>query len=90
MFDQLIAPLHEILERVYQAAGGHSTRTAAAKIPLIDVGWDSEDSSTFRACQTALKRVVTLAYPALDKRLSLYTDASLDFWSSVITQVPLC
>jgi hypothetical protein len=50
MFAQLIGTLQEILERVYQAAGGQRTRTAAAKIPLIDVGWDSEDASTFRAC----------------------------------------
>jgi hypothetical protein len=87
-FSQLIAPLQAILELVYQAAGGQRTRTASAKIPLIDVGWDSEDASTFRACQAALERVVTLRHPALDKRLCLYTDASLEFWLSVIAHVP--
>jgi Reverse transcriptase (RNA-dependent DNA polymerase)/RNase H-like domain found in reverse transcriptase len=40
--------------------------------------------------QAILERVyqAALEHPSLDKRLCLYTDASLEFWSSVITQVP--
>jgi RNase H-like domain found in reverse transcriptase len=35
-----------------------------------------------------LENETTLAHPAPDKRLCLYTDASQDYWSAIATQVP--
>jgi RNase H-like domain found in reverse transcriptase/Reverse transcriptase (RNA-dependent DNA polymerase)/Integrase core domain/Integrase zinc binding domain/Chromo (CHRromatin Organisation MOdifier) domain len=88
MFSTLIAPLQDLLEHVYAYAGSKRTRTAAAKVLLSDVGWDASHSAVFQACQTALINSVTLAHLSPDQRVCLYTDASNDFWSAIITQVP--
>jgi RNase H-like domain found in reverse transcriptase len=87
-FATLIAPLHILLESVYQAAGGKRTKTAAAKVQLHLVGWTSHHADVLAACKESLLHAATLAHPSPDRRLCLYTDASQDYWSSMATQVP--
>jgi RNase H-like domain found in reverse transcriptase len=73
---------------VYARANGRRTKTAAAQIPLSEVGWTALHADAFSACKTALENAVVLAHPSDEKRLCLYTDASDHFWSAVVTQVP--
>jgi hypothetical protein len=37
-FSRLVGPLHDLLEAVYQRAAGKRRKTAAAKVPLSEVG----------------------------------------------------
>jgi hypothetical protein len=86
-FSELLSPLQSILELVY-AKAGHRTKSAVSRIPLLEVVWDPSHLAVFKSCQTALANATTLAHPSADKRICLYTDASQDFWSAIITQVP--
>jgi RNase H-like domain found in reverse transcriptase len=87
-FSALTSPLHQVLEDVYARAGGKRTKTSAARILLSEAGWTEKHAEAFKSCQTALAQATTLAHPASDKRVCLYTDASQDFWSAIATQVP--
>jgi RNase H-like domain found in reverse transcriptase len=86
-FTSLTSSLAASLEAVYQAAGAR-TRRAAAKIRLLDVGWSSTQAPAFASVKSALHRSATLAHPDPDQRLCLFTDASNDHWSGVLTQIP--
>jgi RNase H-like domain found in reverse transcriptase len=86
-FSTLIYTLHDLLELVYARDNGRRTKTAAAKIPLSEVGWTALHAAAFSACKTAFEIAVVLAHPSEEKRLCLYTDASDQFWSAVVTQV---
>jgi hypothetical protein len=86
-FSELLSPLHSLLELVY-AKAGRRTKSAVSRIPLSEVVWDPSHLVVFKSCQTVLANATTLAHPSADKRICLYTDASQDFWSAIVTQVP--
>jgi hypothetical protein len=46
-------------------------------------------SSAFNAITLALQKAAILAHPDSNKALCLFTDASGDHWSDVLTQIPL-
>ena len=84
----LTAPLAEILEKVY-AREGSLTKRAASKVILRTVGWGQEHSKAFKDLNQALQYAATLAHPDPRKLLCLFTEASDNHWSGVLTQVPL-
>lgn len=86
-FSELIKPLLDCMERVFQTAKKR-TKRATACIKLIDVGWSNIEQTAFDSCKRALETQVTLAHHDVQKRLCVYTDACDTVWSGVITQVP--
>jgi RNase H-like domain found in reverse transcriptase/Integrase zinc binding domain len=87
-FTSLIQPLSYAIEDVYKVAGSR-TRRAASKVQLSDVTWGPHQSAAFNAVKLALHKAATLAHPDSNKRLCLFTDASDDHWSGILTQIPL-
>jgi transposase InsO family protein len=86
-FTALVAPLHDILEIVYDRAGKR-TKRAVARITLDSVGWGPSEKQAFDDCRGALAHQVTLAHRDDAKRLCIFTDASDTAWSGILTQVP--
>lgn len=86
-FSNLVRPLMELLEIVYERAGKR-TKISSAKIKLSEIGWSQEHRLVFEQCKAALANQVTLAHRDVSKRLCVYTDACDTVWSGVITQVP--
>jgi len=86
-FTKTMAPLAELLEKVYKDVG-RRTRRAASKVKLQELGWNEEHTKAFDDMKTALAHATTLAYPDSDKALCLFTDASDHHWSGILTQMP--
>ena len=85
--NKTLSPLSNILETALKKAGKR-TKKAAAKIQLTDIGWTDQHNSAFNDVKNALKNSVTLAHPDPAKLLCLFTDASEQHWSGVLTQIP--
>lgn len=86
-FNKTMAPLSAILEVAYRTAGKR-TKRAAGRINLEDVGWGDEHRNSFANVKDALTNAATLAHPHPSKVRCLFSDASLDHWGAVLTQVP--
>lgn len=84
---RLVDPLHLFLETLYTRADSRKKR-ALARISFDNVGWGDKERSAFKACIEALSTRVTLAHRDQSKRLCVYTDASDNFWSGIMTQIP--
>jgi hypothetical protein len=82
-FSRLVGPLHDLLEVVYQRAAWKRTKTAAAKVPLSEVGWTALHADDFRECQRLWS--VQKHWHTHPPLTCLYADTSDAFWSSVIT-----
>jgi RNase H-like domain found in reverse transcriptase len=87
-FTTLLAPLADLMKKVYYVAGGLRTKRAVSKISLVEVGWSQNSTACFERCKNALLHAISLAHRNEILRLCVYTDASERHWSSVITQVP--
>lgn len=87
-FQDLVAPLHDFLEKVYKHVGKR-TKRAVARVSLDQIGWSVARTHAFEACKKAIADRVTLAHRDDTKRLCIYTDASDTHWSGIVTQVPL-
>lgn len=86
-FSNLIAPLHDFIESVYEHVRKR-TKIAVASIKLQRMGWQNPESDAFETWKTALANLVTLADRHEKQRLSIFTDASDTVWSRIVTQVP--
>lgn len=86
-FTDLIAPLHNFMEKVY-GTSGKRTRLSVSRYKLSTLGWGESETTAFGNCKTALAKQVTLSHRDTDKRLCVYTDASDSVWSGIVTQVP--
>jgi RNase H-like domain found in reverse transcriptase len=86
MYNALVSPLNLFLETVYAAAGAR-TKKAAGKTILWDLGWNASHTESFQQCKSALAAAATLAHPRDEMRLCVFTDASQNVWSAVVTQV---
>ena len=85
-FTKLISPLATLLEDVYSKAGKR-TRKASEKVELSEVGWEEKHAAAFTALKNALRTAVQLSHPDQSKLFCLFTDASEDHWSGVLTQI---
>lgn len=85
-YAKLTEPLHELLERAYKAANKR-TKRAIRKLDLHDLGWEVEHSNAFRNMKCAIEQAVTLSPPDPAKAFCVFTDASDNTWSGLLTQV---
>ena len=85
-FTELVAPLHEFMERVYDHVGKR-TKRAVTRVRLDTLGWGKTELDAFESCKHALAHQVTLAHRDPSQRLCVYTDASDMAWSGIITKV---
>ena len=83
-FAELIAPLHELLEKNYSKEKTRK-KTRIANRPIS--AWRDEHDTAFTNLISAIKEQTILATADPKKRLCLFTDASEKFWSGVLTQV---
>ncbi len=86
-FSSLINTLNEFMELVYTAAGQRRKRSVA-RIQLSLLNRGERETAAFESCKTALAHQVTLTHRDEKMRLCFYTDASDQFWSGIITQIP--
>lgn len=86
-FTELILPLHNFLERIYDDIGKR-TKRAVSRVLLEKYGWGEPELIAFQSCKNALANQVTLSHRDPEQRLCVYTDASDFSWSGIITQVP--
>lgn len=85
-FTDIIAPLHNFMERIYTLAGKR-TKRAVASISLSSLNWNDVHQSVFEKCMSVLARQVTFAHRDTDKQLSIYNDTSDTVWSGVVFQI---
>lgn len=83
-FAVIVAPLQALLEKQYALANGKRTKRALKNKPIV--GWNEEHSKAVDAIKDALKRNLVRAFPDSDMDRNVLMDASLDFWSLLITQ----
>jgi transposase InsO family protein len=86
-FAEIVSPLRRFLEKMCKAAKARDKRSLH-RFHTGDFGWGKEEDAAFQQVKEALKHCVQLQYPDEDKEVCVFTDASGDFWSIVVTQVP--
>jgi transposase InsO family protein len=59
------------------------------RITLAEAGWDERHDEAFQHLNEALRAQVTLSYPDDNLATCVFTDASKQAWSGVLTQVPV-
>lgn len=85
-YAETIAPLHNLMEKVYQNVGSR-TKRAVSKISLTSL-WGPPHDDAFATIKRQLAAATRLAHPKVGSELCLFTDASDTHWAAVLTQVP--
>ncbi|GMF18554.1 unnamed protein product [Phytophthora fragariaefolia] len=85
-YAQLAAPLLAVADAAAKRAGGRKAKQLC-KIPLSELGWNSEHEEALRKVRDALVAMVPLAHPDPSLAVCLYCDASQDSWGAICTQV---
>jgi RNase H-like domain found in reverse transcriptase/Reverse transcriptase (RNA-dependent DNA polymerase) len=85
-YSHTMAPLQELMEKVYKAKGKR-TRRAVATDDITDL-WGGDEETSFQTIQLQLANAVRLAHPKSGHTLCLFTDASDTHWPGILTQVP--
>lgn len=85
-FSKLISPLQVLLESNY-VLNKTRKKIRLANRPIS--AWGDEHQQAFTCLIQAIKDQVVLATPDPQRRLCLFTDASEEFWSGVLTQVTM-
>jgi hypothetical protein len=83
-YSALVAPLHEVMNAVYEKAGNRTTR-AVKRIDLAQL-WTKKADKAFALVKERLAAALALAHPKEGYSLHLFTDDSDTHWSSVLTQ----
>ena len=81
-----VAVLSDLLECIYSKANKR-TKRAVAKVSLKEAGWNKGHDKAFTRVKKALAEAVRLAHPDHSKAFCLFTDASEQHWSGVLTQL---
>ena len=85
LFTERVEVLNNILEKANSNSKKH-TKKSIANISLRPLSWGIKKSEAFRSIQESVRNSVTLSYTKKDYVICVYTDASEDFWSAVLTQ----
>ena len=85
-YTKTVAVLSDLLECIYSKANKR-TKRAVAKISLKEAGWNKGHDIAFTRVKKALAGAVRLAHPDHSKAFCLFTDASEQHWSGVLTQL---
>jgi phosphate uptake regulator len=62
------------------------TKKSAAAVLLLHL-LEPEAQAAFKDLQAAITELMTLAFPDLDKRICILTDASDRFYAGLVTQI---
>lgn len=84
-YSELIAPLHDLLEKAYTAVGSR-TRKAVRRYNLRS-SWGPNHDQAFAKVKKQLAASTELAHPNPDCNMCLFTDASESHWAAILTQV---
>jgi len=58
------------------------------RVPLSSIGWDDSHLKCFETVKMAISNLVKLTHPKDDFIVCMFPDASQDFWSLILTQIP--
>lgn len=86
-FVQLVQPLLQTFERVYQSVGRRTNR-AVRHVKLHQIGWGENGSAAFASCKHMLINLVRIAHHDHTKRLWFYVDASYTHGEGNVAQIP--
>ncbi len=85
-FARRVQPLNNLLEDAYRQKG-RRTKRCIRNVALYALGWGTTHERAFKDLQQSLCSAVELAFHDPSKTVCIYTDASDQYWSAVITQV---
>jgi RNase H-like domain found in reverse transcriptase len=86
LFAEKAAPLQDLLEIVYKEAKGRIKNESTSV--SLEGRWTKTSEKAFRQLQEDILTLMTTAHPDPKQRISVFTDASGEFYSSMITQIP--
>lgn len=78
------APIHDLLEANIKHYGGNRKKNAIKTKPIV--GWSSKEYNSFLDVKEGINQGLIRAYPDPNKPRHILLDASLEFWSLLITQ----
>jgi hypothetical protein len=84
-FSKRVAPLVAALAKVFEGKI-RRTKTAAAAVSLLHL-WGPDEQAAYKDLQAAITESMTLAFPYLDKRICVLTNASDRFYAGLMTQI---
>lgn len=85
-FARRTAPLVAILEEAYKISGSRKKKSIK-NIKLSSLSWGAEQENAFKSIQETLQNSIKLCYPRKEKTICVYTDASDNYWSGIVTQI---
>ena len=86
-FSKTFGPLQKILKKSIETAAS-SKKSKLAAIALQSVGWCPDHEVAFSASKKSISASVKLSIPRADAEVCVFTDASKDCWSIMLTQIP--
>ncbi|KAJ8558819.1 hypothetical protein ON010_g8630 [Phytophthora cinnamomi] len=86
-YASLAGKLYELLDVAANSVQSRKKKILA-RVLLNAVGWSAVHVDAVAALKRALIAMVPLAHPKATSLLCLYSDASAEFWGSVVTQIP--
>jgi hypothetical protein len=86
-FSKITAKLYEVLERAASVVNSRK-KNKLLKVQLSDVGWDGSHEEELQKIKQVLLKMVPLSHALPENDVCLFTDASLDHWGAIVTQVP--
>ena len=87
-FERHVRPLRDLLEELLQNQHSRS-KNIARRIAISTSHWTDDRQSAFRSSLSAISNAATLAHPKQDLERCVFTDASMDSYSIIITQCAL-
>ncbi len=86
-FAEMVHPLQDLLLSASREAKSLK-KTILKRVPLGKIGWNESHSSCFQSIKTTLCELMTLSHPMDGWLRFLFPDASDQFWSIFLTQIP--
>jgi hypothetical protein len=86
LFAEIAAPLQDLLEVLYNEAKGRTKKKATSV--SLEGRWTKMCEKAFRQLPDDILILMTTAHPDPKQRICVFTDASDEFYSGMITQVP--
>ena len=84
-FVRRAAPLTQLLETAY-IKSGRRTKRSIRGMPLRTLSWGNTHEKAFRELQNNLRNAVEFSYLRAEQVVCVFTDASKQHWSGVVTQ----
>ena len=87
-YSLLATPITDFIASALGGLGGKVT-AKAKRLRLADNGWTPALAASFDAMKAALIGAITTTFPDPEKHVCQFTDASMHYWSIMITQIPM-